>query len=449
MTTVAPTPAAELETARARLYSGGTLHFAEGGVGVRLSPERIAHLVEELAARLGRPRRVLLIPPDITRLHSGAGALTTHLFRRLSTSAHVELLPALGTHTPMSAVELAAMFPGVPPARCQVHDWRRRVTSVGEVPLEFVRLISAGRVARPVRCELASRLVEGDWDRILSIGQLVPHEVVGIAGHDKNLFVGVGGKDTIDQSHFLGAMAGIEAVLGRPRTPVRDLLAYMGGHLARHLPITHLCTVRSREPSGAMVTRGLFAGEGMAVFLAGAALAQAVNVERVARPPRKLVVYLEPREYRSTWLGNKAVYRTRMALADRGELLILAPGVARFGEDPGIDGLIRRHGYRGTDATLAAVAADPELATSLSAAAHLIHGSAEGRFRITYAAGGLSPADLAGVGYDSAALEPALRRYDPARLVPGHNRLPDGEEVFFVPNPAIGLWTTQERWAER
>jgi hypothetical protein len=82
----------------------------------------------------------------------------------------------------------------------------------------------------------------------------------------------------------------------------------------------------------------------------------------------------------STWLGNKAVYRTRMAMADGGELIILAPGVKEFGEDHEIDRLIRKYGYRGTPATLAAVKANEELRNNLSAAAHLIHGSSEGRF---------------------------------------------------------------------
>lgn len=218
-------------------------------------------------------------------------------------------------------------------------------------------------------------------------------------------------------------------------------------HFGAALPLTHVCTVRQRDASGAMLTRGLFAGDGPECFTAGAPLAQACNLELFDAPLSKVVVYLDPDEFKSTWLGNKAIYRTRMALADGGELLVLAPGVRRFGEDPDIDRLVRRHGYRGTPNTLDAVARDPELAASLSAAAHLIHGSSEGRFRIAYAAGGLSRDELASAGYEPADLDAALRRYTPALLAPGVNRLRDGEEIFFVPNPALGLWGLRSQFA--
>ena len=151
-----------------------------------------------------------------------------------------------------------------------------------------------------------------------------------------------------------------------------------------------------------MVQRGLFVGEGGTAGSGGSAAYQAAaevgrrrERHRGRRRLRPGGGRLDPAELRTTWLGNKAVYRTRMAVDDGGELLVLAPGVSRFGEDPLLDGLIRRHGYRGTPATLEALAADPELAANLGAAAHLIHGSAKGRFRITYctdpAAGGLTP----------------------------------------------------------
>ncbi|MBN2194600.1 MAG: DUF2088 domain-containing protein [Polyangiaceae bacterium] len=432
---------------RQQLRSGGRVHFAEGAPDRVIGSGRATELVDALLAAIAPRGRVLLVPPDFTRLHSGAGELAALLYRRLVGSVEVAVLPALGTHAPMTPRELAVMFPGIPATAFHVHDWRRELTTLGEVPADFVREVSRGRLNQPIRCELASLVVEGGWDRILSIGQLVPHEVVGIAGHDKNLFVGTGGKDVIDRTHFLGAVTGMESILGRAITPVRDVLLFMAARFTKNLPVTHLMTVRTRERDGTMLTRGLFAGEGPACFFAGAELARTCNVRLVNEPIRKAVVYLDPEEYRSTWLGNKAVYRTRMALADGGELLILAPGVARFGEDPGIDRLIRRHGYRGTPPTLRAVATDPELADSLSAAAHLVHGSSEGRFRVTYAAGGLTADELASVGYEATDLATMLRRYDPERLLPGPNRLADGEEIFFVPNPAVGLWSTRGRCA--
>ena len=137
----------------------------------------------------------------------------------------------------------------------------------------------------------------------------------------------------------------------------------------------------------------------MECFLRAAELSVKVNFEHLDEPIRKAVVYLDPHEYHSTWIGNKAVYRTRMALADGAELIILAPGVREFGEDKRIDELIRKYGYRGTPATIAAVAANPDLAAELGAASHLIHASSEGRFRITWCPGQLTREEIEGVGF--------------------------------------------------
>jgi nickel-dependent lactate racemase len=308
-----------------------------------------------------------------------------------------------------------------------------------------VREVSGGLVDYPIHCEVNRALTEG-WDRIISVGQLVPHEVIGIANHAKNVFVGAGGKQVIDHTHFLGAVCNMERIMGRARTPVRDIFEYMSNAFGKALPITYLLTVRAKE-GNEIVTRGLFAGDDFGCFVVGAELARAVNLDLLAAPLKKVVVYLDPSEFKSTWLGNKAIYRTRLALADGAELLILAPGVRTFGEDPGIDRLIRRHGYRGTPAALAAVQEDPELAASLSAAAHLIHGSSEGRFHITYAAGGLTRAEVEGAGFAYTEPELALARYNPRALRDGLNVLPDGEEIFFISNPALGLWALREQFA--
>jgi carbohydrate kinase (thermoresistant glucokinase family) len=410
-----------------------------------LTPRLVGEALDSLVEDLRPARRVLLLPPDSTRAHSGAGELTSALYRKLSARAEVKVMPALGTHEPMSAAELGAMFPGIPLERFLVHDFRSGIEPLGEVPSSFVRHVSRGKLSYSIPCEVSRELARGGWDRIISIGQLVPHEVVGIANHSKNVFVGTGGKASIDRTHFLGAVCGMESMMGRPHTPVRDVLNYMARQLASHLPITYLCSVRKKDQAGRMQTHGLFAGDDEGCFLAGAPLVQRLNLDVVDTPLPKVVVYLDPHEFRTTWLGNKAIYRTRMAIADGGELLVLAPGVRRFGEDAGIDRLIRDHGYRGTAHTLEQVERDPRLAQSLSAAAHLIHGSTEGRFRVTYATAALSPSEVRSVGYDAAELEPLLARYNPATLRDGHNRLPDGEEIFFVSNPGLGLWALREK----
>jgi nickel-dependent lactate racemase len=419
----------------------------EGGAGAVIDRRLAGELLDATLDRLGPLRRVLLLPPDFSRVRGGAGELTGMLYERLAGRAHVEIMPAVGTHAPMTRPEIEAMFPGVPPGIFREHSYRHALHRLGEVPASFVRRVTEGRLDFPVPCDVDRLLIEGSWDRIFSIGQLVPHEVIGIANHNKNVYVGAGGRETIDKTHFIGAVHGMERIMGRERSPVRDVLDYADEHLAGPLPaVTYLLTVRAPDARGEMVTRGLFAGEGSACFRRGARLCREVNVSLLPRPVERCVVWLDPGAYRSTWLGNKAIYRTRMAMADGGEIVVLAPGVRRFGEDPEIDRLIRRHGYRGTARTLAAVAEDPALAANLAAAAHLIHGSSEGRFTVRYAAGLLAREEIEGAGFAWGELGELSRRYDPARLVEGTNVLPGGEEVFFVSNPASGLWALASRF---
>jgi nickel-dependent lactate racemase len=423
----------------------------EGSPTTVIDESHAARLVDSLLEQLRRRgplRRVLLLPPDITRIHSWAGFLTCLLYERLRNDAEVAILPATGTHFPMTDAEIERMFPGVPRSLFHAHDWRNGVEPLGDIPADLIRQVSEGKLDFSARVDVDRLLVEQPWDAIISVGQLVPHEVIGIANHAKNVFIGAGGSDLINKSHWLGAVYGIERILGRADTPVRALLNYAGEHLAKHLPLVYLLTVRGRDPGGRLVTRGLFAGDDLACFHRGAALCRQVNLDRLDRAPAKVVVYLEPDEFRSTWLGNKAVYRTRMAIADGGELIVLAPGVREFGEDPTIDRLIRRFGYRGTPATLEATRREPELAANLSASAHLIHGSSEGRFRITYCTQYLTRGDIEGVGFRHGDLAAALERYSPERLRDGWNTLSDGEEVFYISNPGLGLWGTADRFGD-
>ncbi len=421
------------------------LYFAEGSPTDVIERDRSRRLVADLVDALGPARRVLLLPPDYTRLHSGAGELTTLLFDLLAAGGHVEVMPALGTHAPMTASQREHMFPGIPDHAFRIHDWRRDLVQLGEVPSAVIRKLSDHRLDFPIRCEVNRRLADGGWDHILSIGQLVPHEVAGIANHAKNVFVGAGGPDTIHRTHYLGAVCGMEQAMGRVDTPVRAVLDYMARRIAPTLPVTYLLTVRDRDDSGSLVTRGLFAGDDEACFRRGADLCRQVNMNLLDEPIRKAIVYLDPAEFKSTWLGNKAIYRLRMAMADGGELIVIAPGVEAFGEDAAIDRLIRKYGYHGTEPTLRFVAEHADLAENLAAAAHLIHGSTEGRFNVTYCPERLTRAEVQGVGFGYAEPGEIRARYNPTALTDGWNTV-GRERVFFVSHPGLALWALRRQF---
>jgi nickel-dependent lactate racemase len=338
------------------------------------------------------------------------------------------------------------MFGKVPLGLFRVHDWRGGTRTLGEVPGDFVKEVSEGRLEEPIPVEVDRLVAEGKHDLILSIGQVVPHEVVGMAGHAKNIFVGTGGAGAINRTHFLGAAYGMERIMGRADTPVRRVLDYASKHFAGHLPVVHVLTVVGRDVGGEPALRGLFIGDDEECFRRAAALALEVNVELLDEPLPKVVVYLGAAEFKTTWLGNKSIYRTRLAIADGGELVVLAPGVVRFGEDPEIDRLIRKYGYSGTPKILGLAAREEDLRQNLSAAAHLIHGSSEGRFAVTYCPGGLSKAEVESVNFRYGDLAAMTKRYDPRRLADGFNTMPDGERIFYISNPALGLWAHKSRF---
>jgi len=421
------------------------LYCETGSATAQLTEADLRKALFAALDRLGPRQRVLVVPPDFTRFHSQAGLLTRLVYEYYG-SRLVDVLPALGTHSPMTPEQIAEMYAGVPPGLFRVHNWRTGVVTVGEVPAEFVREVSEGAVDFPWPAQLARLIWEGNHDLVLSIGQVVPHEVIGMASYNKNLFVGTGGAEGINKSHFIGAAYGMERMMGRADTPVRRILDYASDRFLKNLPVVYIHTVVSRGEDGRLHVRGLFISDGRSGFEKAAALSLQVNFEMVDQPLNKVVVYLDPGEFKSTWLGNKSIYRTRMAMADGGELIVLAPGLREFGEDPEIDRLIRKYGYRGTPATLQAVREQPELQANLSAAAHLIHGSSEGRFRIIYCPGHLTREEIEGVGFEYADLATMLRRYPPDRLRDGWNTLPDGEQVFFISNPALGLWAWRGRF---
>ncbi len=420
-----------------------SVYCAVGNVETDLSSLQLRELLCGSLAKLGPRNRVLAVPPDITRLHSQAGALTHMAWEHFGDRLKA-VLPALGTHSPLQPAQLKHMFGDMPQDLFRVHNWRTDVETLGEVPPEFIHEQSEGKLNFAWPAQVNRLISEGGFDLILSIGQVVPHEVIGMANYNKNILIGTGGRDSINRSHFLGAVYGMERIMGRADNPVRAVLNYASDHFLKDIPIVYVLTVVGRKADGDLAVRGLFIGDDAECFYRAAELSMKVNFELVDKPIRKAVVYLDPHEFHSTWLGNKAVYRTRMALADGGELIVLAPAVKEFGEDKTIDALIRKYGYRGTPATLAAVNANPDLAKELGAASHLIHASSEGRFNITWCPGHLSKEEVEGVGFKYCDLAAMLKKYDPAKLAHGYNHV-DGEEIFFIANPGLGLWAHKSR----
>jgi nickel-dependent lactate racemase len=423
-----------------------SLFFAAGSATTEMTPAEIKAGLFEALEKLGERKRVLAVPPDFTRFHSKAGELTEMAWEFYG-DALTDVLPALGTHTAMPDTQIATMFGKTPRELFRVHNWRDDIVTLGEVPSEFMLEVSEGKLDYPWPAQVNKLLRDGGHDLILSIGQVVPHEVVGMANGSKNIFVGTGGVMGIHRSHFLGAVYGMERMMGRADTPVRRVLNYASEHFGKLLPqIVYVQTVVNKNAAGELVMRGMYIGDDNECFERAAELSLKCNFNLMDREIKKAVVFLDPHEFHSTWLGNKSVYRTRMALADDAELIVLAPGVKEFGEDKMIDVLIRRYGYCGTPKTLEYVKSDPELAGNLSAAAHLIHGSSEGRFTIRYCPGHLTREEIEGVHFEYGDLTEYTAKYDPEKLADGWNVV-DGEEIFYVSNPGLGLWAYRGRFA--
>jgi nickel-dependent lactate racemase len=425
------------------------IYFETGSKNTSLSAEDLKKGLFEALDKMGDKKKVLAVPPDYTRLPSRSGELTEFAWQYYGEKL-TDILPALGTHTPMTDEQISHMYGKTPRNLFRDHDWRNDVITLGTVPSEFVKEVSGGAVDYDWPAQVNKLLVEGGFDLILSIGQVVPHEVVGMANYNKNIFVGTGGSEGINKSHFIGAAYGMEKMMGRADTPVRKIFNYASEHFAAHLPIMYVQTVVGLNKDGKLQTYGLFIGDDFSVFDKAAKLSLQVNFEMVEKPLKKVVVWLDPTEFKSTWLGNKSVYRTRMALADGGELIVLAPALVEFGEDKQIDKLIRKYGYFGTPHTLKLVEENEDLRSNLGAAAHLIHGSSEGRFSITYCPGkgekNLTRQEIESVGFNYADIDEVTAKYNPAKLKDGFNTMPDGEEIFYISNPAIGLWAYKDRF---
>ena len=425
------------------------IYYKYGSPQSNLSADDLRKGLYEALEKIGEKKKVLVVPPDFTRFPSRAGELTEMSWNYYG-DVLTDILPALGTHTPMTDDQISTMFGETPRELFREHDWRNDVVTLGRVPGEFVKEVTEGKVDFTWPAQVNKLLIEGGFDLILSIGQVVPHEVVGMANYNKNIFVGTGGFEGINKSHYVGAVYGMERMMGKADTPVRKIFNYSSDNFAADMPILYVLTVVGVNKKGKQQTYGLFIGDTLEVFDEAAKLSLEVNFEMVEKPLKKVLVWLDPTEFKSTWLGNKAIYRTRMAIADGGELIVLAPALKEFGEDAEIDRLIRKYGYFGTEQTLKATEENEELANNLGAAAHLIHGSSEGRFNITYCPGkqegNITKEEIESVGFEYADIDEIKEKYNFENLEEGFNILPSGEEIYYISTPALGLWAYRDRF---
>jgi nickel-dependent lactate racemase len=419
-----------------------------------ISWDRLTGLMEQTVAEArrricARPKRVLLLPPDITRMHSGAGRLTEILYNLLATEAEVHVIPTLGQHVPHTSEENRQMFGSIPNERIHAHDWRGGSVRVGEIPGRFVDEETQGAADWPIPIVLNRMLMEERWDLIINIGHVVPHEVLGFANHNKNYFIGLGGKDLICAAHMAAACCGIENNLGNLVTPVRACFNRAEDEYLGHLPDMYVQVVLARNNRDQLVHTGVYVGDDLETYLAAARHSREANITLFDAPVSKIVCVMQGDEFFSTWVANKAVYRTRMALADGGELVIIAPGLKRFGEQPEVDDFIRKYGYVGTPRVMELYHKNADMQDLAHATAHLMHGSSEGRFTITYAPGHLKRTEIEGVNFHFADINQTIARYQPERCTHGWNTTADGERFYFIPTPSAGLWATREKLYSR
>ena len=424
------------------------IFFTEGHKDAEIKPDKVSELVNALLEKLGDLDRVLVLPPDTTRMHSFAGEISCMIYEKLKERSHIRIMPTIGTHAPLTAGEMNSMFPGIPHELFIQHNWKKNLARLGTIAGEKVSELTGGLVDWEVHCDVNRILVDGNWDQIISVGQLVPHELIGIANHNKNVLIGAGGKEIIGKTHLLGALYGLEKLMGQVGSPVRRVLDHMSDHFLQDLPVKYILTIRGNDHTGRLITRGIFSGDDRECYLMGASLCQQVNVHLLDKAYKKVVTWMDPEKYKSTWVGNKAIYRTRMAVANGGELIILCPGIKTFGEDPDNDAFIRKYGYLETEKLLKATRENEDMNDNMTPLSHLIISSPEGRFKVIYAAKNLSRSDFESLNCHYEEYDEMIKKYNPAHLKDGENTMLDGEEILFISNPAQGLWTESNKFAE-
>src|SRR5207253_9929443 len=240
---------------------------------------------------------VLLLPPDITRMHSGSGWITECFYKRLKDEADIHVIPTLGQHEPHTREQNAQMFGSIPHERIHPHDWRGGCTYLGDVPADYVKEATGGCADWKFPVWLNSMLMSEPWDFVINIGHVVPHEVLGFANHNKNYFIGLGGKELICAAHMAAATYGIENNLGKLITPLRSCFNWAENRFLRHLPDVYFQVVMKRDTQNRLVTSGVYAGDDLETYLMAAKASGKESITVVDRPISKIVALMQGEEF--------------------------------------------------------------------------------------------------------------------------------------------------------
>jgi nickel-dependent lactate racemase len=362
-----------------------------------LSDSDLRKIVEQALENVPSGTRVLAIVPDKTRDDN------THLLFPMASQvlaarkvAKLDVLIAQGTHAPMTETQKRAKIgagAAETPNLCTIfdHAWDKpeSLVTLGELSGERIAQLSGGLMHDAVPVKLNSLLAPGVYDLVLVFGATMPHEVAGFAGGAKYFFPGVAGPELTHMTHWLGAMAQIENVIGRVETPTRRVIEAAAEFV--RTPVISFTSVSTRDETG-FHTFALFAGDIRKAMRRGAEISRQIHIKYTGRKYRTVIALLDT-HYDEMWVGGKASYKLGGIVEEGGELIIYAPHLNQLSATHGK--LIEKYGYAPLEAVREMVEGSPELRANLAIAAHLAHvaysGSrnAEGRvvprYRITLA----------------------------------------------------------------
>jgi nickel-dependent lactate racemase len=396
-----------------------------------LTPADLRDTVRNALGGVQPGTRVLAVIPDKTR-DDNTDLLFPMIAEELAgrRAGAFDALIAQGTHPPMADAEKRAKIGAGTAAMPLVgtvfdHHWDEpsELLTLGTLSRAEISSLTAGLMAEDVPVQLNARLAPGRYDLILVIGAVVPHEVAGFAGGAKYFFPGVAGPELTHLTHWLGALATIERVIGRVETPTRRVIEAAADRITT--PVIGFTSVSTRTGTG-LQTHALFTGGLRETVRQAAGISARVHVRHTGRSYPRVIAILDE-HYDEMWVGGKASYKLGAIVADGGELVIYAPHLKGISTTHGR--LIEKYGYAPLEQVREMVEGSDELRANLCVAAHLAHvsyagrlgpdGRIEPRYRITLASSipeqTCRRVKLGYTPYQSVDLEAARR--DPGTLV--------------------------------